>query len=86
MREFQVFLDDKQSASSFFPEEPTIENYQILSPNVDHEHGLGYSMYDINVQEEIHIPDDPKFQCRNYVFSEYGRVFQIQLLSSFYFY
>ena len=59
---FHMFLSDQKSSSFFLAQKFAMEGPKLTS----NPKKLGWITYKIKVLEDIHIAEDPNFQCKNY--------------------
>ena len=67
VRQFRMFLSDRESSSYFRPYKFNIDGEKLIS----HRAHLGYVEYKLKISEEFHLSDDPLYPCERWNPGEY---------------
>ena len=62
VKQFRLFLSDKESATHFRPYKFNIDGEKIFSDQANQ----GYSEYKVKISEEHHLDNDPNYPCQTY--------------------
>ena len=67
---FQLFMSDQMSANDFHRKKFSIDGYPLIAETKD----LGYSFYNLKVNEQRYLENSDVFRCKNYPkFGDYGQ-------------